>query len=87
MRSAAAVVDIEGMPRPPSDSVQIAIRIPKSWQKDADEIAAMISRPGFTASRTDAFRAAIARGFEALRADHEAESKSESKSDSKTRRR
>jgi hypothetical protein len=57
------------MPRPPSDSVQIAIRVPKSWLDDADEIAELISRPGFTASRTDGFRAALARGFEALRAD------------------
>jgi len=57
------------MPRPPSDSVQIAIRVPKDWLEDADEIATLISRPGFEASRTDAFRAAIAKGFEVLRAE------------------
>lgn len=68
MRS-AAVVEVPEMPRPPSDSVQIAIRVPKSWLEDADEIAHAISRPGFEASRTDAFRAAIARGFEVLRAE------------------
>jgi len=66
MRS-AAVVDTSSMPRPPSDSVQIAIRVPKDWLATADEIAKGISRPGFEASRTDAFRAAIARGFEVLR--------------------
>jgi hypothetical protein len=33
---------------------------------DADELAARMSRPGVTMSRTDAFRAAIAAGFEAL---------------------
>jgi hypothetical protein len=33
---------------------------------DADELAARLSRPGVTMSRTDAFRAAIAAGFEAL---------------------
>lgn len=71
MRSAAAVVETEEMPRPPSDAVQIAIRVPKDWLKDADDIAKLISRPGFQASRTDGFRAAIARGFEALRADAE----------------
>lgn len=57
------------MPRPPSDSVQIAIRVPAEWLKEADEIATLISRPGFMASRTDAFRAAVARGFEVLRVE------------------
>jgi hypothetical protein len=54
------------MPRPPSDTVQIAIRIPREWLAQADEVAVLISRPGVTMSRTDAFRAAIAAGFEAL---------------------
>ena len=67
MRNAVAVE--VGMPRPPSDSVQIAIRVPAHWMTEADELAKLISRPGFEASRTDAFRAAIARGFEALGAE------------------
>ena len=54
------------VPRPPSDTVQIAIRVPRDWMAKADELAANISRPGVTMSRTDAFRAAIAAGFEAL---------------------
>ncbi len=62
MRS-AAVLNTSSMPRPPSDSVQIAIRIPKAWLALADQTAKAISRPGFEASRTDAFRAAIAAGF------------------------
>ena len=57
------------MPRPPSDAVQIAIRVPKAWLAQADDVAKLISRPGFEASRTDAFRAAIARGFEAFLAE------------------
>jgi hypothetical protein len=57
---------IGDMPRPPSDAVQVAIRIPKDWLAKADEVAALISRPGFEASRTDGLRAAIARGFESL---------------------
>ena len=66
--------DIEGgVPRPPSDAVQIALRVPKPWLSEADEIARMISRPGFEASRTDAFRAAIARGFEVLRVEAKAQ--------------
>lgn len=79
MRSAATVVETEGMPRPPSDAVQIAIRVPKDWLADADEIATLISRPGFLASRTDGFRAAIARGFEALREDAEKAGKADPK--------
>ncbi len=57
------------MPRPPSDSVQIAIRVPADWLKEAEEVAALLSKPGFQASRTDAFRAAMARGFEVLKAE------------------
>ena len=58
------------MPRPPSDSVQIAIRIPRSWLAEADKVAALIGQPGFQATRTDAFRAALARGLEAIQAEH-----------------
>jgi len=54
------------MPRPPSDTVQIAIRVPREWLATADELAKQISRPGVTMSRTDAFRAAIAAGFDVL---------------------
>jgi hypothetical protein len=57
------------VPRPPSNAVQIAVRVPRDWLALADEIARLISRPGFEASRTDAFRAAMARGFEVLRAE------------------
>lgn len=69
MRSAAIAVETREMPRPPSDSVQIAIRVPKAWLAQADRVAAQISRPGFQASRTDGFRAAVARGFEAFEAE------------------
>lgn len=54
------------MPRPPSDAVQIAIRVPKEWIKEADELAQLMSKPGFTATRTDAIRAALAKGLVAL---------------------
>lgn len=56
------------MPRPPSDSVQITVRVPPSWLAKADEVAAGMSSPGLTVTRTDAFRAAIARGLDALTA-------------------
>jgi len=67
MPSLDAATDAGTMPRPPSNSVQIAIRVPAEWLTEADEIAKLVSRPGLEASRTDAFRAAIARGFQAIR--------------------
>ncbi|MBI2395000.1 MAG: hypothetical protein HYV09_35850 [Deltaproteobacteria bacterium] len=67
------------MPRPPSDSVQITVRVPPSWLADADEIAAAMSSPGLTVTRTDAFRAAIARGLDVLRTEHAATAKKPAK--------
>ena len=57
------------MPRPPSDAVQIALRLPAPWLSEADELAKLLSRPGFEASRSDALRAAIAMGLEVLRSE------------------
>jgi hypothetical protein len=54
------------VPRPPSDSVQLAIRIPRAWYARAAEVAKQISQPGFQATPTDAFRAAMARGFDSF---------------------
>jgi hypothetical protein len=59
-------VSLASMSRPPSDAIQIAIRVPADWLKKADQVAAEISQPGFQASRTDGFRAALARGFDAF---------------------
>lgn len=58
------------MPRHPTTTVQIAIRVTPETVQEADEIAKMLSVPGVPMTRTDAFRAAIARGFAAIRADH-----------------
>ncbi len=66
MNTATTEVEAMGVPRPPSDSVQIAIRVPRAWLARADDLARRISRPGLEASRSDAFRAAIAAGFDAL---------------------
>lgn len=71
--------DTGTMPRPPSNSVQIALRVPPEWLTEADEIAKIVSRPGLEASRTDAFRAAIARGFQAIREDERAAKKPNTK--------
>ncbi len=60
----------EPMPRPAADTVQVTFRIPSSWLIEFDELADLLSKPGMRLSRTDAFRAAMARGAEAIRAEH-----------------
>jgi hypothetical protein len=58
---------MQTMPRAPSDNVfQVAFKIPQEWVKTADDLAARMSRPGVTFTRTDILRAAMARGFEEL---------------------
>jgi hypothetical protein len=47
-------------------TVQITMRIPRDWLHFADQLAKRLSRPGLEVSRTDAMRAAIAAGFNAL---------------------
>lgn len=66
---APVAVEPEDMPRPPADTVQVTFRVPSGWLLEADTVADLLSRPGMRASRTDAFRAAIAKGFEVLRAE------------------
>ena len=59
------------MPRPPSENTfQVTFKIPDAWVAQADEVAAAMSHPGVTLTRTDAMRAALARGLEALHAEH-----------------
>ena len=58
------------MGRPSRDYVSLTLRVPADWREEADRIAKMISPGGVEMSRSDAFRAAIARGFEAIRAEH-----------------
>jgi hypothetical protein len=58
-----------------SETVQIGLRIPAEWLGEADAIAKSLSRPGLVVTRTDAFRAAIAKGLEALTAERKAAAK------------
>lgn len=62
-------VQAADMPRPPVDTIQVTFRIPSEWAIEADEVADLLSYPGKRASRTDALREAIRRGFEVLRAE------------------
>ena len=54
------------MGRPPTDTEQITIRIPKQMLEQAEIVAKLISSTGFEANRIDAIRAAIARGFDVI---------------------
>jgi hypothetical protein len=59
---------------PPSnddETVQLAIRVPKSWVADADTVAETLSRNGHVMTRTDAFRVAMAEGMRMLHAEQE----------------
>ena len=61
---------MHSMPRPPSENTfQVSFKIPESWLTTADAIAAGMSLPGVTMTRTDALRAALWRGIEALAAE------------------
>ena len=63
------------MPRADRGYKQIAIRVPAPWLKEAEEIAKLLSRAdiGYAATKADAFRVAIERGFAAIRAEAKAQ--------------
>lgn len=64
-----AVVASERMKQRKKEPVQIGIRVPPEWLDDAERLAAALSRPGLEVTRTEAFRAALARGLESLLAE------------------
>jgi len=59
-----------GRPKGLVETVVVSVRLPKPLADEAKEIADMLSTADLTASTTDAYRAAIVRGFAAIRADH-----------------
>lgn len=63
------VVPSSGMKQRKKEPVQIGIRVPPEWLDDAERLAAALSRPGLEVTRTEAFRAALARGLESLLAE------------------
>jgi hypothetical protein len=79
MRNTALAVKQTDMARPTANTVQITFRIPTEWLAEADLAADRLSSPGMRASRTDAFRAAIARGFEVMKAERKAPASEPSK--------
>jgi hypothetical protein len=68
-RQATAVRSIPEMPREPADTIQVSVRIEKSWVTELDALATAMSRPGIELARADVLRAAIARGIAELKAE------------------
>ena len=62
------MVAIKDVPRPKSDSVQLAVRIPTPWLERLDALLPWLAQPGVATTRTDAIRAALAAGLDALEA-------------------
>jgi hypothetical protein len=70
------MVEIAGhVPRPKTDTLQLAVRIPKAWLARLDALVPKIAQAGVQTTRTDAIRAALAIGPDALEAKLSAESK------------
>ena len=57
------------MARPQTDTVQVTVRIPKAWFSRLDALLPTLTEPGIYATRSDAIRAATARGLDVLEAD------------------
>ena len=52
--------------RQKSDSLQLAVRLPMAWVPRLDALIPRLARPGVATTRTDAIRACIAAGLDAL---------------------
>jgi hypothetical protein len=61
-------VEENGVPRAKTDSFQLAVRIPRAWLGRLDALVEKIAQPGVATTRTDAIRAALAAGLDALEA-------------------
>jgi hypothetical protein len=60
------VVDSSDVPRAKSDTVQLAVRIPREWLARLDALIPKIAQEGVQTTRTDAIRVALAKGLDAL---------------------
>jgi hypothetical protein len=60
------------MPRPPTLSTQIVLRIPDDWLKRAESLRPHMADVGIAVTRTDVLRVALARGLEAIEVDVQA---------------
>jgi hypothetical protein len=68
------------MPRPKSDNDrQVTLLLPREAVEQADALAQRMAPPGARLTRTDALRAAVFRGLQALAEEHPAEDKAAKK--------
>ena len=66
---------LSSVPRPKTDTLQLAVRIPKAWLARLDALIPKIAQPGVQTTRTDAIRAALALGLDALEGKLSADAK------------
>lgn len=62
------MVDAKNVPRPKTDTLQLAVRIPRAWLARLDALVPKIAQAGVQTTRTDAIRAALAKGLDVLEA-------------------
>jgi hypothetical protein len=60
------MVATETVPRAKTDTLQLAVRIPREWLARLDALVPKIAQAGVQTTRTDAIRAALAKGLDAL---------------------
>ena len=56
------------VPRAKTDTLQLAVRIPRPWLARLDALTPKLAQAGVQTTRTDAIRAALAKGLDALEA-------------------
>jgi hypothetical protein len=57
------------------NTTQLAVRLPEAWLARLDSLIPWLAKPGVATTRTDAIRAALARGLDALEAERQGETK------------
>jgi hypothetical protein len=62
------MVSMRDVPRPKTDTLQLAVRIPRAWLARLDALIPRIAQAGVQTTRTDAIRAALAKVLDALEA-------------------
>jgi len=56
--------------RPPSDTVQVSVRVASAWADRAAVLAEKLERDGYKSDKASVYRAALGRGLDALEAEH-----------------
>jgi hypothetical protein len=68
------VLSARDVPRSKSENtVQLVVRVPEAWLDRLDALLPWLAQPGVATTRTDAVRASIAKGLDALEAKRASE--------------